>query len=88
MFQPGHLVVRAGDHPRAVQVPRGGGVQRIDGEAGLAAAATPVTQVKVPSGMLAVTLRRLFARAPWTVSFLPLPLRRLAGMAISRRPVR
>ena len=49
---------------------------------------TPVTQVKVPSGSDAVTLLRLFARAPWTVSLCPLPLRRLAGTAISRRPVR
>ncbi len=46
---------------------------------------TPVTQVKVPSGMEAVTLARLLARAPWTVSFLPLPLRRFFGTAISRR---
>ena len=49
---------------------------------------TPVTQVKVPSGMDAVTLRRLFARAPVTVSFLPVPLRRVAGTGTSRRPVR
>ena len=33
---------------------------------------TPVMQVKVASGMLAVTLRKLFSRAPFTVSFLPL----------------
>ncbi len=39
---------------------------------------TPVTQVKVPSGIEAVTSRRLLARAPWTVSLWPLPLRRLA----------
>ena len=38
---------------------------------------TPVMQVKVPSGMLAVTFCRLLERAPLTVSFLPLPLRRL-----------
>ncbi len=37
---------------------------------------TPVMQVKVPSGMLAVTFCRLFARAPWTVMWWPLPLRR------------
>ncbi len=49
---------------------------------------TPVTQVKVPSGMLAVTFCRLFARAPWTVSLCPLPLRRWAGISIRRRPVR
>jgi hypothetical protein len=40
---------------------------------------TPVMQVKVPSGMLAVTSFRLFARAPVTVSFLPDPLRRVSG---------
>ncbi len=49
---------------------------------------TPVMQVKVPSGMLAVTLLRLFARAPWTVIWWPLPLRRWAGISILRRPVR
>ena len=43
---------------------------------------TPVMQVKVPSGMEAVTLRRLFSRAPWTVSFFPDPLRRFAGTGI------
>ena len=32
---------------------------------------TPVTQVKVPSGMLAVTFCRLFSRAPLTVSQRP-----------------
>ena len=46
---------------------------------------TPVTQVKVPSGMQAVTFLRLLARAPWTVSLWPLPLRRLAGISIWRR---
>ena len=49
---------------------------------------TPVMQVKVPSGIDAVTLWRLLAVAPWTVSFLPVPLRRLAGIGIERRPVR
>jgi len=49
---------------------------------------TPVTQVKVPKGMDAVTPRRLLARALWTVSFLPLPLRRLAGTPILRVPLR
>ena len=47
-----------------------------------------LARVKVPKGMLAVTLRRLFARAPWTVMWWPLPLRRAFGTAISRRPVR
>ena len=37
---------------------------------------TPVMQVKVPSGIEAVTFLRLLAVAPWTVSFLPVPLRR------------
>jgi hypothetical protein len=49
---------------------------------------TPVMQVKVPSGMLAVTPVQVVGAAPWTVSFLPLPLRRLAGTAISRVPFR
>ena len=49
---------------------------------------TPVMQVKVPSGMLAVTPCRLLAVALCTVSFLPEPLRRLAGTAISRVPFR
>ncbi len=38
---------------------------------------TPVTQVKVPSGMAAVTFLRLLAVAPVRVSFLPVPLRRV-----------
>ena len=49
---------------------------------------TPVMQVKVPSGMLAVTFFRLLARALWTVSFFLLPLRRVLGTAISRVPLR
>ena len=49
---------------------------------------TPVTQVKVPSGKLAVTPRRLLPVAFTTFSFLPLPLRRSAGTAIARSPVR
>ena len=49
---------------------------------------TPVTQVKVPSGMLAVTPVRLFAVALWTVSYLPLPLRRVVGTGTSRVPLR
>ena len=49
---------------------------------------TPVMQVKVPSGIEAVMLRRLLAVAPWTVSFLPVPLRRLAESGIERRPER
>lgn len=49
---------------------------------------TPVTQVKVPSGNLTVTSCRLLALAPWTVTNLPLPLRRVARSGISRRPER
>ena len=49
---------------------------------------TPVMQVKVPSGMLAVTPRRLLAVALWTVSCLPVPLRRFAGTGTARVPFR
>ena len=49
---------------------------------------TPVMQVKVPSGTLAVTFCRLLARALWTVSFLPLPLRRFVGTSMRRVPLR
>jgi hypothetical protein len=49
---------------------------------------TPVTQVNVPSGMEAVTPRRLLARALFTVTRLPLPGRRLAGTSTCRRPER
>ena len=47
---------------------------------------TPVMQVKVPSGSDAVMPVRLLAVALWTVSFLPLPLRRLSGSGTERRP--
>ena len=49
---------------------------------------TPVMQVKVPSGMDAVTFVRLLAVAPWTVSFLPVPLRRTPRIGMWRRPER
>ena len=49
---------------------------------------TPVMQVKVPSGIAAVTFCRLLARAPWTVSLRPLPLRRFFGISIWRVPLR
>jgi hypothetical protein len=49
---------------------------------------TPVMQQKVPSGIAAVMPLRLLARAPWTVTWWPLPLRRLAGTSIARVPVR
>ena len=49
---------------------------------------TPVTQVKVPSGIEAVTPVRLLATALWTVSFLPLPLRRWSGSGTLRVPLR
>ena len=52
---------------------------------------TPVTQVKVPSGMLAVTFCRLFSLAPLTVSQRP-PLaggsRRTLGIGTWRKPER
>ena len=52
---------------------------------------TPVTQVKVPSGMLAVTFCRLLSVAPLTVSQRP-PLaggsRRTLGIGIWRKPER
>src|SRR3546814_7727000 len=38
MFQPFHLVMRASDHARAVERPRGGGIERVDGERRLARA--------------------------------------------------
>ena len=49
---------------------------------------TPVMQVKVPSGKLAVTPRRLFPVALTTFSFFPFPLRRSAGTATARSPRR
>ena len=49
---------------------------------------TPVTQTNLPSGKSAVTFCRLLPVAPTTVTFLPLPLRRVRGMAISRVPDR
>ncbi len=49
---------------------------------------TPVTQVNVPSGIEAVTFLRLLAVAPERVSFLPVPLRRTAGIGTERRPLR
>jgi hypothetical protein len=48
IFEAGDLVMRARDHPRAVERARGPGMQRVDGEAGLAEPETPVTQVNVP----------------------------------------
>src|SRR3546814_3269527 len=38
MFQPFHLVMRASDHARAVERPRGGGIESVDGERRLARA--------------------------------------------------
>ena len=56
MFEAGDLVMLAGDDARAVQRAGGGGVERVDGERlDLPLPETPVTQVKVPSGMDAVT---------------------------------
>ena len=70
----------AGEDAGAVEVARGGGVERVDGEASTCPSReTPVTQVKVPSGIVAVTFLRLLAVAPWTVSFLPRALAALGG---------
>ena len=50
---------------------------------------TPVMQVKVPSGISAVTFFRLLPRAPTTFSTRPgWALRRLAGTGTDLRPVR
>ena len=50
---------------------------------------TPVTAVITPSGKSTVTLRRLFSRAPTTVSIRFLSMRlRLVGVGIDRRPAR
>ena len=58
MLEAGDLVVAAGEDARAVQGAGGGGVERVDGERWTCREPlTPVTQVKVPSGKAAVTLR-------------------------------
>ena len=50
---------------------------------------TPVTQVKSPSGIVAVTFFRLLPRAPTIVSSRPgSRARRLAGIATVRSPER
>ena len=50
---------------------------------------TPVTQVKVPSGISAVTSLRLLPRAPTRLSIrLFIGLRRFAGMRTAISPVR
>ena len=50
---------------------------------------TPVTQVKRPSGIAAVTLFRLLPRAPTIFSSRPgVGARRLAGIATVRSPER
>ena len=48
----------------------------------------PVTQVKVPSGIVAVTFWRLLARAPFSTRSNPLPGRRCVGTSIFFAPVR
>ena len=48
---------------------------------------TPVTQVRAPTGNAASMSRRLFSRAPWTVSH-PRASRRIAGTGTPRRPDR
>ena len=49
---------------------------------------TPVTQVKVPSGILTSIFFRLFCLAPFTVRNLPLPLRLSVGTGIFLLPLR
>ena len=49
---------------------------------------TPVTAVNVPSGTVKSTFLRLCSRAPFTVSFLTLPLRRFFGTGTTRSPRR
>jgi hypothetical protein len=63
-------------------------VERLDGELDLPPPDTPVTQVKVPSGISAVTFFRLLRARRRRVSFLAVdPLRRGFGTSISRRAV-
>ena len=62
-------VARAAEDARSVQRAGGAGVERVDGQRGICREPlTPVTQVKVPSGNLAVTSWRLLALAPFTVT--------------------
>ena len=49
---------------------------------------TPVTQVKVPNGIEAVTFFKLFSDAPTTVKKFPFPERRFSGSAIFRFPLK
>ncbi len=65
MLEAGDLVVLAGEDAGAVQRARGGGVERVDGQRSTCREPeTPVMQVKVPSGIEAVTLREVvLARA-------------------------
>src|SRR4051812_533338 len=48
----------------------------------------PVTAMSWPSGNATSTDLRLFSRAPRTEMLLPLPARRVVGVAIERRPER
>ena len=87
MLEPGELVVLPDVIRAPFRCPRRLRVERVDGEARLARSRhAGVMQQKVPSGIAAVTLARLFARAPCTVSFLPVPLRRFAGIGTARPP--
>ena len=49
---------------------------------------TPVTQMSVPSGKSTVAFFRLLPVAPTSVSFFPLPWRRVGGMAMVFLPFR
>ena len=49
---------------------------------------TPLTQTNLPSGKSAVTSFRLLPVALTTVTFLPLPLRRVSGTGMPRVPDR
>src|SRR2546428_11414289 len=47
---------------------------------------TPVTHVKVPSGIVTDWPLRLCSRGSWMVSACPVPLRRGAGTGVGRAP--
>src|SRR2546427_13071752 len=49
---------------------------------------TPVTHVKVPSGIVTDWPLRLCSRGSWMVSACPVPLRRVAGTWMARAPER
>ena len=88
--RPVTLLVRAGEDAGAVQRARGGGVERVDGEATTCREPlTPVTQVKVPSGKAAVTFCEVVGGgAVDGDATCRCPCGGSARSGISRRPVR